>query len=87
MDAVNIDRTLKGDDIRHNLDDIQGNIIKPYTFARQRGLFFKIEDEHAGRAWLAALSYHVTPATGWPDGERPQRARNIGISIYELVST
>ncbi len=86
MDAVISDRILTGDDIQNNLDEIQGNIIKPYTFGLQRGLFFKIEDEHAGRAWLAALSYHVTPATVWPEGERPVCALNIGISVFGLRS-
>ena len=84
MDASIIERTLTGEDIRHNLDDIQGNIIKPYTFARQRSLFFKIENEDAGRAWLASLTFHVTPATVWPESERPKRALNVGISIFGL---
>ena len=84
MDAVNSDRTLTGDDIRHNLDEIQGNIIKPYTFAHQRGLFFRIEDEAAGRKWLSSFAGRITPATVWPDGTRREAAINIGISIFGL---
>ena len=47
-------RTLTGADIEKHLDDIQGNIIKPYTFMRQRAVFVRIDDalgrtEMAGR--------------------------------------
>ena len=84
MDTAIIDRTLTGDDIRHQLDDIQGNIIKPYTFAHQRGMFFRIDDAVAGRTWLASLLDKVTPATVWPVGTRLKCAANIGISFFGL---
>ena len=40
-------RTLTGADISKHLDDIQGNIIKPYTFTKQRAVFVRIEDAAA----------------------------------------
>ena len=47
-------RTLTGADISTHLDDIQGNIIKPYTFTRQRAVFVRIDEAAGGRtppAW------------------------------------
>ncbi len=84
MDASVTDRTLTGEDIVGNLDEIQGNIIKPYTYAQQRGLFFRIDNGAAGRQWLDHVSARVTPATPWPDAKRPQSAMNVGISFFGL---
>ena len=42
-------RTLNGADIANNLGDIQGNIVKPYTFALQRAIFLEIKDAEAGQ--------------------------------------
>jgi len=84
MDAAVIDRTLTGSDIADNLDEIQGNIIKPYTFAHQRGLFFRIDDGDGGRRWLNGVAGRVTPATPWRADQRPASALNVGISHFGL---
>lgn len=82
--ALNSAGPLTGVAIRENLDEIQGNIIKPYTFAQMRNLFFRIDDGEAGRRWLTELVDRVTPARPWPADRRPQSTLNIGISAFGL---
>ena len=77
-------RTLTGADIEKHLDDIQGNIIKPYTFMRQRAVFVRIDDDSAGRKWLAEVAKRISPATPWADGGRPVSAMSTGISPFGL---
>ncbi len=75
-------RTLTGADIVDNLNDIQGNIIKPFTFALQRAVFLKVRDASAGRAWLDEVIPTVTSAKPWPENARPDKAISIGLSIF-----
>lgn len=86
MDGVVTDTTapLKGADIRKNLSEIQGNIIKPYTFAHQRALFFRFDAERPARQWLEEVAEDVTSALPWPDGTRPAAAVGLGLSIFGL---
>ena len=84
MTSVALKEALTGADIRDNLSEIQGNIIKPYNLARQRGLFFRIDDGKAGRRWLADLVERVTPATPWAEGRKPKSTLNVGISHFGL---
>ena len=77
-------RTLTGADIADNLGDIQGNIIKPYTFALQRAIFLEIKDADAGRAWLSRVAPRVTSAKPWDDGARPERAVSLGLSVFGM---
>ena len=79
-----VNRTLTGADISDNLAEIQGNIIKPYMFARQRGLFFKIDHGEPGRRWLGGLAERVTSAADSPEEDRPASALNVGISHFGL---
>lgn len=81
---VNDALTLTGADIPDNLHDIQGNIVKPYVFAMQRAIFLRIDNAAQGRAWLSAVALSVTPATPWAEGERPEWAMSLGISIFGL---
>ena len=53
-------RTLTGAEISKHLDDIQGNIIKPYTFGLQRAVFVRIDDGPAGRKLVGGESPNVS---------------------------
>lgn len=77
-------RTLTGADLADNLGDIQGNIVKPYTFALQRAVFLEVKDAEAGRAWLSQVAPRVTSAAPWNDGARPKRAVSLGLSIFGM---
>ena len=79
-------RTLTGADISKYLHDIQGNIIKPYTFMRQRAVFVRIDEAAAGRRWLAEVAKRIAPATPWADGKRPASAMSTGISPFGLIA-
>lgn len=77
-------RTLTGADISTHLDDIQGNIIKPYTFMKQRAVFVRIDNAEAGRQWLAKVAERIASAAPWVDGKRPKSAMCAGISSFGL---
>ena len=77
-------RTLTGADVMDHLADIQGNILKPYTFALQRAIFLKVDDAASGRAWLEQVLPSVTSAERWPEGARPDKAISLGLSIFGL---
>ncbi|MGH9222748.1 MAG: hypothetical protein ACRD2W_02855, partial [Acidimicrobiales bacterium] len=66
--------------------DIQGNILRPYGLDWAGYLFATVEDEQAGRTWLAELVGDVTTAAKWTPGHKPARTLNIGISWRGLAS-
>lgn len=71
---------------RHDLalDDIQGNILRPYGCALAGYLMVGIDDggpaAATGREWLGSLVDRVTTAAPWPDGRKPPVVLNVGVS-------
>ena len=69
-----------------DLPDLQGNIHRPYGrfgFPHTRHLFFHLDDEEAGRAFVDAVRPQVTTAEPWP-GEKPPITLNIGFTWWGL---
>jgi Dyp-type peroxidase family len=68
---------------RHQVDqrDLQGNILCGYgnAFAYGVHLFVRIEDERAGRAWLAELCESATTAASW-QGFKPLETLNVAFT-------
>jgi Dyp-type peroxidase family len=64
--------------------DIQGNILRGYTFERAKHLLVHIEDTGAARRWLGTLVASVTTAEEWPQGKKPVVALNVAITAEGL---
>jgi Dyp-type peroxidase family len=58
------------------LDDIQGNVLRPYGFRHATFVFVRVHDAGAARAWLGGLVDRVTTSAPWIDG-KPETALNI----------
>ena len=62
--------------------DIQGNVLRGYTFPHAAHLFFEIREPAGARAFLSTLD--VTRATFRPASERPSTASNVCLSVVGL---
>ncbi len=72
---------------RVDLDDLQGNVLRPYgnAFRHARYLFVTIgDDAAAGRRFVQELADQVTTAAAWPAGHKPLTTLNVGISWLGL---
>lgn len=63
-------------------DDIQGIIVRGYTFRQSKFLFLQLTDAQSGQAWLAQIIDSVTAATVWES--KPDTAFNIAFSAVGL---
>ena len=59
------------------LGDLQGNLVRGYTFPVGRYVFVRVADAAAGRRWLAGLLPSVT--------ERRAVGRGTGLDAQPLV--
>ena len=64
------------------LADIQGSILRGYSFGRAIHLFVAFPDARAGRRWLASIAGQVQTAEGWQ--QRPDTAVNVAVTYAGL---
>ena len=64
-------------------DDIQGNILRGYGFPAVQYVFVHVENEEAGRQWLAELIDPVTSDAEWVEG-KPEYAVNVAVTAAGL---
>jgi Dyp-type peroxidase family len=50
---------------RPDLDDLQGNVLRPYDNDHAAYLFVEVHDSEAGRRFLQGLAPSITPSTPW----------------------
>jgi Dyp-type peroxidase family len=65
------------------LDDIQGNILRPYAMDFARYVFLTFTEPAAARTWIRKLSGCITTAAPWKNG-KPPFALNLGLSHQGL---
>jgi Dyp-type peroxidase family len=63
--------------------DIQGNVIRGYTYPAAAYVFARVDDAELGRRWLATLLPDVTDATPWRD-DRPATTLNVALTYAGL---
>jgi len=69
-----------------DLADIQGNILRGYSFRHARLLFLKLPAGAAGREVLADLTAQVTSAAPWGRDDRPSFAVNVAVTDAGLAA-
>ena len=70
------------DELKDNLSEIQGNVIRGYRPSFAAYLFFHIHDPAKGKAWLQAIlsKVKITYSQHWGTGTRPPFTVNIAFS-------
>jgi hypothetical protein len=68
------------------LSDIQGNVLRGYTYPCAAYLFLHIDDVAAGRALLARMLPQVATAEPWPNGEAPATAMHVAFTHAGLAA-
>jgi Dyp-type peroxidase family len=69
---------------RPELDDIQGNILKPYAFPAAAHVFVHVGDAEAGRRWLSDRAETVTSAVDWGAAKPPPTTCNVALTFAGL---
>ena len=72
------------EDVKANLQDIQGGILREYDTLACQYLFFRIDDAAKGRAWLKALTEVVTSQAEASQGTPKNGTFNVAISVWGL---
>jgi Dyp-type peroxidase family len=62
-----------------DLDDIQGNVLRPHTFPAAIHIFVKVGDAEAGRRWLYERAKTVTSAGHWGPS-KPSTTCNVAVT-------
>jgi Dyp-type peroxidase family len=70
---------------RLELDDIQGNILRPYRFPVAAHVFLQAGDAHEGRRFVGRLAPRVTSAAEWI-GDKPPCAINVALTWTGLAA-
>ena len=68
-----------------DLADVQGNVLRGYTFPVAAYLFLRIDDVERGRALLRRMLSEVTTAEPW-EGEGPAKPRRSPQARSECVA-
>ena len=68
-----------------DLKDIQGNLVRGYTYPVGAYVFVGISDAARGRAWLRGLLDNVTTAEPWENGA-PESTMNLSFTYTGLVA-
>lgn len=70
------------DELKDNLSEIQGNVIRGYRPSFAKYLFFHIHDPAKGKAWLQAIlsKVKITYSQHWGTGTKPLYTVNIAFS-------
>jgi Dyp-type peroxidase family len=66
--------------------DVQGNILRGYTFPRATHLLVHLGDIAAARRWLGGLVDSITTAEDWPKDAKPVVAHNVAVTAAGLVA-
>jgi len=66
------------------LGDLQGNLVRGYTFPVGRYIFVRVADAAAGRRWMAGLLPSVTNAEPWD--EAPDSTLNLSFTHDGLAA-
>ena len=74
------------DDLKRNLDDIQGGLLREYDTLACRYVFYRVDDAAKGRAWLTALMDRVTSHAGYAAGKAKDGTLNIALSARGLAA-
>jgi Dyp-type peroxidase family len=64
---------------RLDVDDLQGNILRPYRFPVAGHVFLRLGDAEEGRRFVGRLAARVTSAAEWV-GDKPPCAVNVALS-------
>jgi Dyp-type peroxidase family len=70
---------------RLQLEDIQGNTLRPYGFENAAFLFVRVDDAELGRRWLGARADEVTTAEPWEEG-KPMTTLNVRLTYSGLAA-
>ena len=65
------------------VDDIQGNVLRGYTYKAGMYVFLHVSDAEQGRRFVGKLVDEVTPATPWGD-DRPDCTLNASLTYAGL---
>jgi Dyp-type peroxidase family len=70
---------------RFDLSDIQGNVLRGYTYPHAAYLFLRIDDPAKARALMARMLPQVASAEEWTDGP-PPTAMHVALTYSGLVA-
>jgi Dyp-type peroxidase family len=68
-----------------DLSDIQGNVLRGYTYPHAAYLFLRIDDPEKARALMARMLPQVASAEPWTDGP-PPTAMHVALTYSGLVA-
>lgn len=77
---------LTADDLKANLDDIQGGLLEEYETLACAYVFYTIGTPDGGRAWLDGLTEQVTSSADTRSEQPPEHTLNIAISAFGLAA-
>jgi Dyp-type peroxidase family len=66
------------------LEDIQGFVLRGYTFLYSRYIFLQFKSTEQGRRWLGQVVELTTPSTQWK--EKPRLSQNIAFTYNGFVT-
>lgn len=66
-----------------DLADIQGNVLRGYSFPASAYVFVHVNDAGAGRRWLGSLVDPVTTSTEW-EHDKPETTVNVALTYSGL---
>ncbi|MFN8373883.1 MAG: Dyp-type peroxidase [Anaerolineae bacterium] len=66
------------------IDDIQGFVLRGYSFLYARYLFLQFKSAAQGRQWLGEVVEWTTPATVWKD--KPKVTQNLAFTYQGLAA-
>lgn len=64
------------------LHDIQGGVVRGYTFPQSSFTFLEFGSAEGGRQWIASIAGHVTSAAPWTD--KPSSVVNVAFTARGL---
>ena len=76
--------SLTADDLKANLDDIQGGVLEDYDTPARAHIFYTIQDARLGRAWLRKIASRVTTSRAARAKSRPEQTLNAAFSAFGL---
>ena len=73
-------------DLKSQLHDVQGGLLREYDTLACRYLFYRIDDAAKGRTWLRELVDDVTSHAGYAAGQAENGTLNIAFSARGLAA-
>ena len=86
---VRTDRGLTAADVRANLGEIQGGLLREYDTTACAYVFYQVTDAARGRDWLQSLAGQVTSAAAaaaFTEAGAPTQTLNIAVSAHGLAA-